>query len=70
MLDLDKQVKKIELDFTLEAGDNAEKNGDFVNGIQYYQKVLKILENFLIYNISDSRIKKLKKKIIKLREQI
>jgi hypothetical protein len=70
LLELDKKVKQIELDFTLEAGENAEKSGDFINGIQYYQKALKILEGFLIYNVSDSRIKKLKKKIIKLREEI
>jgi len=70
ILELDKEVKQIELDFNLEAGENAEKNGDFINSIQYYQKALKILESFLIYNVSDSRIKKLKKKIIKLREEI
>lgn len=70
LLGLDKQVKQIELDFTLKAGENAEKSGDYINSIQHYQKALKILESFLIYNISDSRIKKLKKKIIKLREEI
>jgi hypothetical protein len=70
LLELDKQVKQIELDFNLEAGENAEKNGDFINSIQYYQKALKILEGFLIYNVSDSRIKKLKKKITKLREEV
>ncbi len=70
LLELDKQVKQIELDFTLKAGENAEKSGDYINSIQHYQKALKILESFLIYNISDSRIKKLKKKIIKLREEI
>ncbi|MFW9819336.1 MAG: hypothetical protein ACFFE5_06975 [Candidatus Thorarchaeota archaeon] len=70
LLELDKEIKQIELDFNLEAGENAEKNSDFINSIQYYQKALKILEEFLIYNVSDSRIKKLKKKIIKLREEI
>ncbi len=70
LLELDKEVKQIELDFNLEAGENAEKSGDYINSIQYYQKALKILEGFLIYNVSDSRIKKLKKKITKLREEI
>ncbi|MFW9971372.1 MAG: hypothetical protein ACFFDF_14355, partial [Candidatus Odinarchaeota archaeon] len=70
LLELDRQVKQIELDFNLEAGETAEKNGDYINSIQYYQKALKILESFLIYNASNSRIKKLKKKIIKLREEI
>lgn len=70
LLELDNKVKQIELDFTLKAGENAEKSGDYIHSIQYYQKALKILESFLIYNISDSRIKKLKRKIIKLREEI
>ncbi|MFW9947640.1 MAG: hypothetical protein ACFFDX_12520 [Candidatus Odinarchaeota archaeon] len=70
LLELDKQVKQLELDFTLKAGENAEKSGDFINSIQHYQKALKILESFLIYNISDSRIKKIKRKIVKLREEL
>ncbi|MFX1375276.1 MAG: hypothetical protein ACFFA0_05645 [Promethearchaeota archaeon] len=70
VLDLEKKEKQLELDFALEAGENAEKNGDYLNSINYYQKALKILEGFLIFNVSDSRIKKLKRKIIKLREEI
>ena len=70
LLELDKQVKQIELDFNIKAAENAEKIGDNISSIQHYQKALKILESFLIYNISDSRIKKFKKKIIKLREEI
>ncbi len=70
LLELDKLVKQIELDFNIKAGENAEKSGDYISSIQHYQKALKILESFLIYNISDSRIKKLKRKIIKLREAI
>ncbi|MFX1278972.1 MAG: hypothetical protein ACFFA3_06105 [Promethearchaeota archaeon] len=70
VLNLEKKEKQLELDFALEAGENAEKNGDYLNSINYYQKALKILESFLIFNISDSRIKKLKKKIIRLREEI
>lgn len=70
VLNLEKKEKQLELDFALEAGENAEKNGDYLNSINYYQKALKILESFLIFNISDSRMKKLKKKIIKLREEI
>jgi len=70
VLNLEKKEKQLELDFALEKGENAEKNRDFINSINFYQKALKILESFLIFNISDSRIKKLKKKIIKLREEI
>jgi len=70
VLNLEKKEKQLELDFALEAGENAEKNGDYLNSINFYQKALKILESFLIFNVSDSKIKKLKKKIIKLREEI
>ncbi|MFX0081925.1 MAG: hypothetical protein ACFE94_09250 [Candidatus Hodarchaeota archaeon] len=70
VLDLEKKEKQLELDFALEAGENAEKNGDYLNSINFYQKALKILESFLIFNVSDSRIKKLKKKIMRLREEI
>ena len=70
ILELEKKTKQIELEFILKAGENAEKSGDTINSINYYQKALKILESFLIYNISDSRIKKLKKKILKLRSEI
>jgi hypothetical protein len=70
LLDLENKEKELELEFVLKAGENAEKNGDYLNSINNYQKALKILEGFLIFNISDSRIKKLKKKIIKLRAEI
>ncbi len=68
----DYKSKKIELDFVLEMAENYEKNGDFINSINSYQKATKILESFLIYNLldADSQIKKLKKKIMKLRENI
>ncbi|MFX1454711.1 MAG: hypothetical protein ACFFDB_04990 [Promethearchaeota archaeon] len=70
LLDLENKEKELELEFALKAGENAEKNGDYINSINNYQKALKILEGFLIFNINDSRIKKLKKKIIKLRSEI
>ncbi|MFX1338275.1 MAG: hypothetical protein ACFFDK_06680 [Promethearchaeota archaeon] len=65
-----KKAKQVELDFALETGENAEKNNDYINAIYCYQKALKILEGFLIYDGSDSRIKKLKKKILKIREEM
>ncbi|MHA2008460.1 MAG: hypothetical protein ACXACO_13835 [Promethearchaeota archaeon] len=70
LLNLENKEKQLELDFVLEAGENAEKNGDYINSINYYQKALKILESFLIFNVTDSRIKKLKRKIIKMRAEI
>jgi hypothetical protein len=70
LLDLEKKEKEIELEFVLKAGENAEKTGDYLNSINNYQKAIKILEGFLIFNVSDSRIKKLKKRIMKLRTEI
>jgi tetratricopeptide (TPR) repeat protein len=64
--------KNIELEFLLEMAENYEKKGDFINSIDNYQKAIKIYENFLIYDLldADSQIKKVKKKITKLREEI
>jgi len=70
IFETEKKAKQLELDFALETGENAEKSKDYINAIYYYQKALKILEGFLIYDGSDSRIKKLKKKIIKIREEM
>ena len=70
VFEIEKKSKQVELDFALETGENAEKNKDYINAIFQYQKALKILEGFLIYDNSDSKIKKLKKKIIKLREEM
>jgi len=70
LFNIEKRAKQVELDFSLEAGENAEKNKDYINAIYHYQKAHKILEGFLIYDSSDSRIKKLKKKISRLREEM
>ncbi|MHA1255999.1 MAG: hypothetical protein ACTSPS_10425 [Promethearchaeota archaeon] len=68
VFEIEKKAKQLELDFSLQSGENAEKNKDYINAIFQYQKAVKILEDFLIYDSSDSKIKKLKKKIVKLRE--
>jgi len=71
IFETEKKAKQVELDFALETGENAEKNKDYINAIYYYQKALKILEGFLIYDgSSESRMKKLKKKILKIREEM
>jgi len=70
IFETEKKAKQVELGFALETGENAEKSKDYINAIYYYQKALKILEGFLIYDGSDSRIKKLKKKILKIREEM
>ena len=70
IFNLEHKSKNIELDFNIEKAENAEKYGDFINSINYYQKALEILDEFLVYNIIDPRIKKFKKKIAQLREEI
>ncbi len=70
IFNLEHKSKYIELDFNIEKAENAEKYGDFINSINYYQKALEILDSFKVYNITDPRIKKFKKKILRLREEI
>ena len=70
IFNIESKSKYIELDFNIEKAENAEKNGDIFNSINYYQHALKILDEFKVYNVLDPRIKKIKKKIQKLREEI
>jgi len=70
IFNLEQKTKYLELDFNIEKAENAEKYGDFINSINYYQKALEILDGFRVYNIIDPRIKKFKNKILKLREEI
>jgi hypothetical protein len=70
LFNLDHRSKQIELEFVIEMAENAEKKGDFINSINNYQKALKIIEGFLVYNNIDPRTKKFKRKIQKLRELI
>jgi hypothetical protein len=70
IFDLEHKSKNIELEFNIKKAENAEKYGDFINSINYYQKALEIIDSFKVYSIIDPRIKKFKKKIAKLREEI
>jgi hypothetical protein len=70
IFNVESKSKYIELDFNIEKAENAEKKGDIFNSINYYQHALKILNEFKVYNVLDPRIRKIKKKIQKLREEI
>jgi len=70
LFDLESKSKYVELDYNIGMAESAEKNRDFINSINYYQKALQIMEGFLVYNVVDPRMKKFKKKIFKLREEI
>ncbi|MHA1485584.1 MAG: hypothetical protein ACTSSC_00250, partial [Promethearchaeota archaeon] len=70
IFNIESKSKYIELDFNIEKAEKAEKDGDIFNSINHYQHALKILDEFKVYNVADPRIRKLKKKIQKLREEI
>lgn len=70
IFNIENKSKYIELDFNIEKAEKAEKSGDLINCINYYQHALKILDGFKVYNVVDTRIRKFKKKIQKLREEI
>jgi len=72
VLELDKKIKNIEIDFCLKAGEKAEKRKDYINAIQYFQQTIALLSDASIFkgNESESRIKKLKKKVSNLQKLV
>jgi len=70
VLELDKKIKGLDLDYALKAGEKAEKRKDYINAINYYQQCLKILKDVQDFNGNESRIKKLGKKIVNLQKHL
>ncbi|MDX1798322.1 MAG: hypothetical protein R3255_06710, partial [Candidatus Lokiarchaeia archaeon] len=70
ILELDKKIKELDLEYALKMGDKAEKRKDFITAINYYKQSLKILEDVQEFNGNESRIKKLKKKIANLQKSL
>ncbi|MFX1242219.1 MAG: hypothetical protein ACFFA7_13300 [Promethearchaeota archaeon] len=70
ILELDKKIKELDLEYALKMGDKAEKRKDFITAINYYKQSLKILEDVQEFNGNESRIKKLKKKITNLQKSL
>ncbi|MFX1574977.1 MAG: hypothetical protein ACFFB0_19745 [Promethearchaeota archaeon] len=70
VIELDKKIKALELEYVLGAGENAEKKKDYINAINYYKQGLKILEDFIDPNGNESRIRKLEKKISHLQKHL
>jgi hypothetical protein len=68
ILELDKKIKELELEYALKIGEKAEKKKDYVKAINYYQQGLKILYD--AQEFYESRIKKLKKKIENLQKNL
>ena len=70
VLELDKKIKELELEYVLGSGEKAEKKKDYINAINYYKQGLKILEDVANLNGNQSRIKKLEKKIQNLQKHL
>lgn len=70
ILELDKKIKESELGYALKVGEKAEKKKDYIKAINYYKEGLKILQDPLVFNENESRIKKLEKKIDHIKKHL
>lgn len=70
ILELDKKIKALEIDFCLEFGEKAEKKKDYFNAIQNFQSAIGILGNNGGTIENASKIKKLEKRILSLQKQL
>lgn len=70
VLELDKKIKKMEIDYAESMGEKLEKSNDLINAIRNYKNALNVLKDYSLLNESESRIKKLEKKLAKLQKQI
>ncbi|MGB5911925.1 MAG: hypothetical protein WBH31_12090 [Promethearchaeia archaeon] len=66
VLELDKKVKNIDLDYAVEAGEKAEKKKDYINAISNFKQALKIIE----FYGNESKIKKMEKRIVGLQKYV
>ncbi|MFW9942475.1 MAG: hypothetical protein ACFFFT_15660 [Candidatus Thorarchaeota archaeon] len=70
ILEVDKKIRELDLEYTLNAGEKAEKRKDYINAINYYQQGLTLLKGAEEINGNESRIKKLEKKIQNLQKHL
>ena len=70
ILELDKKIKALEIDFCLEFGEKAEKKKDYFNAIQNFQSAVGFLGNNGGAIENTSKIKKLEKRILSLQKQL
>ncbi len=70
ILELDKKIKELELEYALRIGEKAEKKKNYIKAINYYKEGLKFLENSSVFEDSESRIKKLEKKLTNLQKHL
>ena len=70
ILELDKIITEMELEFSLNAAENSEKKKNYIDSIRNYKRAINILENDVETNNKESKIKKIQKKIEKLQTLI
>jgi tetratricopeptide (TPR) repeat protein len=70
VLELDKKIREMELEYALNIGEKAEKKKDYIKAINYYKQGLQILKDVQDFNGNESRIKKLEKKIANLQKNL
>ncbi|MFX1277172.1 MAG: hypothetical protein ACFFAT_19285 [Promethearchaeota archaeon] len=70
IVELDKKIDEMELEFSLNAAENSERKKNYIDSIRYYKKAINILERDVNSSNIESKIKKFKKKIEKLQTLI
>jgi tetratricopeptide (TPR) repeat protein len=70
ILENDKRISDLDLEYSLNAGEKAEKRKDYINAINYYRQGLILLRKAEDFNGNESRIKKLEKKIVNLQRNL
>ncbi|MFX0019520.1 MAG: hypothetical protein ACFFAK_17730 [Promethearchaeota archaeon] len=66
VLELDKKIKNIELNYALDAGEKAEKKRDYINAISNFKQALSIIE----FYGNENKIKKMEKRIAGLQKYV
>lgn len=70
VLELDKKINDLDLEYSLNAGEKAEKRKDYINAINHYRQGLVLLRKAEDFNGNESRIKKLEKKLVILKRNL
>ena len=70
ILEVDKKIRELDLEYTLNAGEKAEKRKDYINAINYFRQGLILLREAEEVNGNESRIKKLTKRIQNLQKHL
>jgi len=70
VLEVDKKIRELDIEYTLNAGEKAEKRKDYINAINYFRQGLILLREAEEVNGNESRIKKLEKKIQNLQKYL